>query len=291
MKGKILILLLSAGLIVSSCGSKKNVVKSNKDKREKVIIANENSNYNHNENDKVVTPNSNTTPIDSSEKTRENTAPVFEDNNERYIYNYAQIAKDEMSLYGIPASITIAQGILESSAGRGELTLKSNNHFGIKCNGWEGEKVYHDDDTYQECFRKYKDPKYSFRDHSLFLKDRRRYSSLFNLKKDDYKGWAYGLKKAGYATDPRYPVKLISIIERYQLQRFDDEVLGNGSREGNPSKETKVDYTSIRYTVKKGDTLYSISQRYNLTVEELKSINKLKSDGLSIGQKLYVKTL
>lgn len=291
MKGKILILLLSAGLIVSSCGSKKNVVKSNKDNREKVIIANENSNYNHNENDKVITPNSNTTPIDSSEKTRENTAPVFEDNNERYIYNYAQIAKDEMSLYGIPASITIAQGILESSAGRGELTLKSNNHFGIKCNGWEGEKVYHDDDTYQECFRKYKDPKYSFRDHSLFLKDRRRYSSLFNLKKDDYKGWAYGLKKAGYATDPRYPAKLISIIERYQLHRFDDEVLGNGSREGNPSKETKVDYTSIRYTVKKGDTLYSISQRYNLTVEELKSINKLKSDGLSIGQKLYVKTL
>jgi len=291
MKGKILILLLSAGLIVSSCGSKKNVVKSNKDKREKVIITNENSNYNHNENDKAVTPNSNTTPIDSSEKTKENTVPVFEDNNERYIYNYAQIAKDEMSLYGIPASITIAQGILESSAGRGELTLKSNNHFGIKCNGWEGEKVYHDDDTYQECFRKYKDPKYSFRDHSLFLKDRRRYSSLFNLKKDDYKGWAYGLKKAGYATDPRYPVKLISIIERYQLQRFDDEVLGNGSREGNPSKETKVDYTSIRYTVKKGDTLYSISQRYNLTVEELKSINKLKSDGLSIGQKLYVKTL
>lgn len=291
MKGKILILLLSAGLIVSSCGSKKNVVKSNKDKREKVIITNENSNYNHNENDKAVTPNSNTTPIDSSEKTKENTVPVFEDNNERYIYNYAQIAKDEMSLYGIPASITIAQGILESSAGRGELTLKSNNHFGIKCNGWEGEKVYHDDDTYQECFRKYKDPKYSFRDHSLFLKDRRRYSSLFNLKKDDYKGWAYGLKKAGYATDPRYPAKLISIIERYQLQRFDDEVLGNGSREGNPSKETKVDYTSIRYTVKKGDTLYSISQRYNLTVEELKSINKLKSDGLSIGQKLYVKTL
>ncbi|TXK75623.1 glucosaminidase domain-containing protein [Mesonia sp. K4-1] len=291
MKGKILILLLSAGLIVSSCGSKKNVVKSNKDKREKVIITNENSNYNHNENDKAVTPNSNTTPVDSSEKTKENTVPVFEDNNERYIYNYAQIAKDEMSLYGIPASITIAQGILESSAGRGELTLKSNNHFGIKCNGWEGEKVYHDDDTYQECFRKYKDPKYSFRDHSLFLKDRRRYSSLFNLKKDDYKGWAYGLKKAGYATDPRYPAKLISIIERYQLQRFDDEVLGNGSREGNPSKETKVDYTSIRYTVKKGDTLYSISQRYNLTVEELKSINKLKSDGLSIGQKLYVKTL
>jgi len=293
MKGRVFILLLSAGLLVSSCGSKKNVVNSHKQNKDKVIVTNESSNSRHKKNDSPIASNPNTTPANSTDNTDEDssTVPVFEDNNERYIYNYAQIAKDEMSLYGIPASITIAQGILESSAGRGELTLKSNNHFGIKCNGWEGEKVYHDDDTYQECFRKYKDPKYSFRDHSLFLKDRRRYSSLFNLKKDDYKGWAYGLKKAGYATDPRYPVKLISIIERYQLHRFDDEVLGNGSREGVAPKETKVDYTSIRYTVKKGDTLYSISQRYNLTVEELKSINKLKSDGLSVGQKLYVKTL
>ncbi|WP_283640958.1 glucosaminidase domain-containing protein, partial [Mesonia mobilis] len=194
-------------------------------------------------------------------------------------------------LYGIPASITLAQGVLESNAGQGELTLKSNNHFGIKCNGWQGEKVYHDDDALDECFRKYNNPKYSFRDHSLFLTDRRRYAKLFELNKDDYESWAYGLKSAGYATDPKYPDKLISIIERYELYKYDDEVLGNGDRKGKAQKELKVDYTSIRYTVKKGDTLYSISQSYDLTIEELKKLNNLKSDNLAIGQKLYVKSL
>ncbi|MDQ7918358.1 glucosaminidase domain-containing protein [Mesonia sp. MT50] len=288
MRGRIFIVLLVSGLVLSSCGSKKEVAESGKDRTHKTVNANRGRDHNPRRNDNTAVPNS--TRGDANTKNPTTNAPVFEDNNEWYIYEYADIAKDEMALYGIPASITIAQGILESSGGKGELTLKSNNHFGIKCNGWEGEKVYHDDDTHQECFRKYKDPKYSFRDHSLFLKDRRRYSALFNLKKDDYKGWAYGLKKAGYATDPRYPVKLISIIERYQLQRFDDEVLGHGNRDGLSSKETKVDYTSIRYTVKKGDTLYSISQHYNLTIEELKSINKLRSDHLTIGQKLYVKT-
>lgn len=288
MKGRIFIALLLSGFLLSSCGSKKKVAKSGKDRTHRTVTTNGGRDHNPRGNDNGVV--SNPTREDASTKNQNTPAPVFEDNNEWYIYEYAQIAKDEMALYGIPASITIAQGILESSGGKGELTLKSNNHFGIKCNGWEGEKVYHDDDTYQECFRKYKDPKYSFRDHSLFLKDRRRYSALFNLKKDDYKGWAYGLKKAGYATDPRYPIKLISIIERYQLQRFDNEVLGTGSRDGLPSKETKVDYTSIRYTVRRGDTLYSISKRYNLTIEELKSINKLRSDNLAIGQKLYVKT-
>ncbi|MDT0293678.1 glucosaminidase domain-containing protein [Mesonia ostreae] len=288
MKGRIFIAVLVSGLVLSSCGSKKKIAKSGKYRTHETVTYNDRRDNSPRRNDNTVVPNPTREDVNAKNPTAN--APVFEDNNEWYIYEYSQIAKDEMALYGIPASITLAQGILESSAGKGKLTLKSNNHFGIKCNGWEGEKVYHDDDTYQECFRKYKDPKYSFRDHSLFLKDRRRYSALFNLKKDDYKGWAYGLKKAGYATDPRYPAKLISIIERYQLQRFDDEVLGNGSRDGLPSRETKVDYTSIRYTVRKGDTLYSISKRYNLTIEELKSINKLRSDNLAIGQKLYVKT-
>ena len=229
--------------------------------------------------------------INETESSRENSAPVFKNNVERYVYNFADIAKDEMKLYGIPASITLAQGVLESNAGQGELTLKSNNHFGIKCNGWQGEKVYHDDDALDECFRKYNNPKYSFRDHSLFLTDRRRYAALFKLNRDDYKAWAYGLKSAGYATDPKYPAKLISIIERYELYKYDDEVLGNGNRKGKANDEKKVDYTSIRYTVKKGDTLYSISKKYGLSIEELKKLNNLKSNNLAIGQKLYVKSL
>ena len=229
--------------------------------------------------------------INETESSRENNAPAFKNNVERYVYNFADIAKDEMKLYGIPASITLAQGVLESNAGQGELTLKSNNHFGIKCNGWQGEKVYHDDDALDECFRKYNNPKYSFRDHSLFLTDRRRYAALFKLNRDDYKAWAYGLKSAGYATDPKYPAKLISIIERYELYKYDDEVLGNGNRKGKANDEKKVDYTSIRYTVKKGDTLYSISKKYGLSIEELKKLNNLKSNNLAIGQKLYVKSL
>ena len=131
-----------------------------------------------------------------------------------------------MQLYGIPASITLAQRILESGAGRSGLSRKSNNHFGIKCHkDWTGERVYHDDDELQECFRKYKDPDISFRDHSLFLTERTRYKDLFKLKKDDYKGWAKGLRKAVYATNPKYPKKLITIIERYKLFNLYAEVL------------------------------------------------------------------
>ena len=122
---------------------------------------------------------------------------------EIYISNYQDISMEEMREYGIPASITLAQGILESGAGRGQLSRKSNNHFGIKCHTtWNGARVYHDDDEKGECFRRYEDPDDSFRDHSLFLTSRSRYSKLFVLKKSDYKGWAKGLKKAGYATDP-----------------------------------------------------------------------------------------
>tara|TARA_R110002072_G_scaffold12987_1_gene55119 strand:- start:24199 stop:24924 length:726 start_codon:yes stop_codon:yes gene_type:complete len=200
-----------------------------------------------------------------------------------YIDTYSKIAQDEMLQYGIPASITIAQGILESGAGRGELTSKANNHFGIKCHkGWTGEKVYHDDDEAQECFRKYKDPKYSFRDHSLFLTERSRYQDLFKLKKDDYKGWAKGLRKAGYATDPKYPDKLISIIERYDLDKLDSEVLGSSVVVA--SEESKIS----TYRVVAGDTLYSISRRFNLTVETLKEYNGLNSNDLAVGQILYL---
>ena len=146
-------------------------------------------------------------------------------NTEDYVKFYSTIAMDEMMQFGIPASITLAQGILESGSGKGRLAVEANNHFGIKCHDWNGKKIYHDDDKEQECFRKYDNPEYSFRDHSLFLTNRSRYSFLFDLKKDEYKKWAKGLKKAGYATDPRYAQKLIDLIERYELYKFDNIVL------------------------------------------------------------------
>lgn len=208
-----------------------------------------------------------------------------------YISNYGAIAKAEMKQYGIPASITIAQGILESGAGRGELTRKAKNHFGIKCHkGWTGGRVYHDDDEMQECFRKYDDPKTSYRDHSLFLSGRSRYADLFKLKIDDYKGWAKGLRKAGYATDPKYPDKLISIIERYNLSLLDDAVLHNRGEQAIPvaSQTTNEVHSVSSYTVTKGDTLYSISRRYGLSVDTLKRLNGLTSNEISIGQRLNV---
>jgi len=204
-----------------------------------------------------------------------------------YINNYSAIAMHEMEQYKIPASITLAQGILESGAGKGELTQKANNHFGIKCHtGWTGERVYHDDDEKGECFRKYDDPRYSFKDHSLFLTERSRYQDLFKLHINDYKGWAKGLKKAGYATDPKYPDKLISIIERYNLTQYDTKTATTKNTSlTNNSKTVK------KYTVKKGDTLYSIARRFNITVNELKKYNSLQSNAISIGQTLYLQPI
>ncbi|HET8855259.1 MAG TPA: glucosaminidase domain-containing protein [Salinimicrobium sp.] len=200
----------------------------------------------------------------------------------RYIAKYAPIAQQEMQLYKIPASITLAQGILESGAGESRLSRKANNHFGIKCHGWEGASIYHDDDRRQECFRKYNDAKYSYRDHSLFLTERKRYAGLFELEITDYKGWARGLRKAGYATDRKYPDKLINIIERYRLYLYDAEVLGEDvsfALTGNSGE---------KYIVRKGDTLYSISKEFNLSVEQLKKYNNLRGNLLSIGQVLYL---
>jgi flagellum-specific peptidoglycan hydrolase FlgJ len=206
---------------------------------------------------------------------------------ELYIDTYRDVAKREMELHGIPASITLAQGILESGSGNGKLTLKSNNHFGIKCHkGWKGQRVYHDDDKDQECFRKYANPAYSFTDHSLFLTGRSRYAGLFKLPKDDYKGWAKGLKKAGYATDRKYPKKLIALIERYELYKYDAEVLGK-----KPEDAKKVTTHNDRYTVSKGDTLYNIAKKHKITVAKLKSLNGLESNEIFVGQVLFVKPL
>lgn len=258
------LIILCLVLVLFSCKAKKSVVtKKPKPESREVVIK-----------EKPTT----TTP---------KTEKMYANNTEKYIDIYKEIAQNEMRLYNIPASITLAQGILESASGQGRLSLEANNHFGIKCHDWIGAKIYHDDDEKQECFRKYNDAKYSFRDHSLFLTERKRYSNLFKLKKEDYKGWAKGLRAAGYATDRKYPEKLISLIERYNLHELDKEVLGDAyENHETPNKETVVSYT-----VSKGDTLYSISKRYNITVKELQNMNGLNGTTLNIGQVLVVKPI
>lgn len=207
----------------------------------------------------------------------------------RYIRRFSHIAVYEMHKYGIPASITLAQGVLESGNGRSELAVKSNNHFGIKCHkGWNGHSVSHDDDAKGECFRKYNDPDNSYEDHSLFLTSRKRYASLFKLQPTDYTGWAYGLKKAGYATDSKYPQKLISIINRYNLHEYDLMENTNPDIVKKALPKKKAAKNGYYYIVKKGDTLYSISKKNQVTVEELKANNNLYNNALSIGQRLYI---
>lgn len=163
---------------------------------------------------------------------------------EQYVRTYSKVAVSEMYRSGIPASITLAQGLLESGAGKSRLATEANNHFGIKChNNWTGDRIYHDDDQKGECFRKYRNASDSFRDHSDFLRYKDRYKFLFDLEITDYKGWATGLKKAGYATDPAYSRKLIKIIEDYRLYEYDAQALesyansgsGNGGNSGSGS--------------------------------------------------------
>jgi len=217
-----------------------------------------------------------------------------------YVNTYSKIAINEMKKYGIPASITMAQGILESDSGKGVLALKSNNHFGIKCHkGWNGKKVYHDDDTKGECFRKYKNPEKSYRDHSVFLESRDRYNFLFKYNKQNYIKWAEGLSKAGYATDPKYPEKLISIIERYELWKLDgskkplnksrERKLSKNQEEQISNQSSKINYVSESiHVVKKGDTLYSISKKYNISVSDLVKNNNIKNNNIKIGQTLKI---
>jgi flagellum-specific peptidoglycan hydrolase FlgJ len=204
----------------------------------------------------------------------------------KYISDFKETAKNNMKVHGVPASITMAQGILESGAGFGQLAKEANNHFGIKCHtGWMGESIKYDDDAEQECFRKYKDPAESYKDHSFFLSSRKRYENLFKLDKGDYEAWANGLKQAGYATDTLYPSKLIGIIERYELYKIDNEVLGRNF----VPKPRVVTQVAGEHIVQQGDTLYSLSKKYNLSVDELKNLNNILDSGISIGQKLKVK--
>lgn len=265
---KRVVVVICMALIVVSCGSKKRAASKASKKRAKTERV-------------VKTP--------SVEKPREPEVkmPVVSNSPiDDYIALYSAIAQEEMRLYHIPASITLAQGILESSSGRGRLAVEANNHFGIKCHEWTGARIYHDDDAAQECFRKYNDAKYSYRDHSLFLKERKRYSGLFELKIDDYKGWARGLKAAGYATDRKYPDKLISLIHRYNLHQYDDMVTGS-TRVVNVKTEQSA---GLSHRVIKGDTLYSLSKRYNTSVDTIKKLNNLSSNNLTIGDLIIVQS-
>jgi flagellum-specific peptidoglycan hydrolase FlgJ len=212
----------------------------------------------------------------------------------KYIRKYAPIAVNEMHLSKIPASITLAQGVLESASGRSHLATISNNHCGIKCHTkWKGQRVYHDDDERGECFRKYTYVETSYKDHSAFLTQRKRYAFLFEYNKKDYKKWARGLKKAGYATDKNYPKKLIKIIETYKLYEFDKVKKKDFKVQKKEIKSLKIvkrkNIIDAYYEVKKGDTLYSLSRKFNTTVARLKEINGLKSNTLSIGQQILTK--
>jgi len=220
-----------------------------------------------------------------------------------YIERFKTIAIQEMNLYGIPASITLAQGIFESGAGNGDLAKIANNHFGIKCNSeWKGKTYYKDDDNVNDCFRVYDHPEDSYRDHSEFLK-RKRYAALFELDKNDYQGWAYGLKAAGYATNPNYPQLLINVIQKYNLDQYDrpegevakikreDRVFTEINQNiGKAVKDSLIQATPSDklYTIKQGDTLYNISKRFGLTVDELKALNNMADNNIKIGQKLVI---
>jgi len=233
-----------------------------------------------------------------------------------YIDRYKEIAIREMNTYNIPASITLAQGILESGHGNSRLAKIAHNHFGIKCHkGWSGETFFMDDDTKNECFRKYNNPETSYKDHSKFLSTRDRYAFLFDLKITDYKGWAKGLKKAGYATNPKYPHLLIKIIEEHKLYEFDkfygkkysgytnDPNEGDNSTRWNPS--VQKEYIEVANTLNdrrvflnngvkfifagKGDTFYKIAKEFNIYKYQIYKNNDLKrKDKLVEGQMIYL---
>ena len=272
---------------------------------------------------------------------------------EQYINKYKDIAVTQMHKHKIPASITLAQACLESDNGNSTLARKANNHFGIKChNGWKGKGYKHDDDAKGECFRKYNDPIDSFTDHSYFLISGSRYNSLFDLPITDYKGWAHGLKAAGYATNPKYAKLLIDIIEEYKLYKYDTgeafkeskaqlkaakkeaklqkkmrKLEKKAAKAARKSEKAKIKLEKLKgtapaaapetalvqptaqpeaqpapkteqptapagetYTIKAGDTLYSIARRYGTTVDEITRLNPgLKATELKIGTQIRIK--
>lgn len=211
-----------------------------------------------------------------------------------YIKHYAPMAVDQMKRHKIPASITLSQGLLESGAGYSQLSRESNNHFGIKCGGsWRGRSVRHDDDARQECFRAYRNPKDSYEDHSLFLKRGARYAFLFRLKMTDYKGWARGLKKAGYATDPSYANRLITIIEDYELYRYDRKGALAAIEKDEPVYQHQVYIANdIAYIVaRSGDTFKKLGKEFGIRWKKLVKYNDLHKDyTLTDGDIIYLKS-
>jgi len=277
---------------------------------------------------------------------------------QQYIDQYKDIAIEQMQKWKVPASITLAQGILESGAGRSDLAVKGNNHFGIKCHGWDGATMHHNDDANGECFRVYSTPYESFEDHSRFLAERERYRSLFSLKPTDYQGWAKGLKAAGYATNPKYASLLIDLIQLYKLYRYDQEskydklmvehakdmpaqgqatlhaigiynknyyvkarrgdsfkaigeeigvsykkIARYNERDRNDrlvegeivwlkkkQKRAPKEYKDHLYYAKRGDSMYSIAQKFGIRLKSLYKLNKMKpTDELRIGQGLRLR--
>ena len=210
-----------------------------------------------------------------------------------YVSVYEKIAIQQMNQYNIPASITMAQGILESGSGNSTLARTANNHFGIKCHtDWKGEKVYLDDDSKNECFRSYPKVEDSYIDHSMFLVTRKRYESLFSLSLTDYKGWAHGLKAAGYATNPKYAEQLIKLIEELELYKLDGSSNSFISTSNSSlilakkSHENNVDYV----VAKKGDSFYQIAKKFGLTLSQLHAYNDFnpEKDILEEGDIVYI---
>ena len=217
---------------------------------------------------------------------------------QQYFDQYKDIAIEQMLRYHIPASITLAQGVFESGAGNSELTRRSNNHFGIKCHNWTGRTSYHDDDKSNECFRAYDSAYESFEDHSKFLVSGRRYQSLFELKETDYKGWAKGLKAAGYATNPQYANKLIEIIQLYKLYQYDkakdyDKFMTDHAKDHRVNGALHViKYYNKNYYViaRKGDTFRSLADEVDISYRKLAKYNERdKRDQLEEGEIIWLK--
>lgn len=230
-----------------------------------------------------------------SAQTKKNSAYI------NYINQYKSVAIDQMHKYKIPASITLAQGLLESGAGQSRLARQANNHFGIKCHNWSGKRMYHDDDEKDECFRSYNSAIESYEDHSKFLRSRERYSNLFKLKLTDYKGWAKGLKSAGYATASNYASKLINIIELYDLDQYDRvekrevfvpqyQVVKQPSVAPSYKEHTIYMFNKLYYLkARQGDTWELLEKELGISAKRLKKYNELdERHALSAGDIVYL---